>query len=104
MISGLFSDEEREVVAKELNKLTIPFTPFLNISNLEVGGDKNLECDVFVAAFGNQDYDFFIDVVKSLESLLDANCFDLIQVFVKNQNQDYWSVYRVDELNEFCFV
>ena len=103
MVSGLFDDNEIEVVKMELAKITEGTIPFLQIDGEKVGGSKCLECDVFISAINYLDYEKFVDVIKGLQPLIGRSTWEDLQVFIKNQNDDTWHVHLASELTAECF-
>lgn len=101
MISGLFDDNEVPIVEKQLKRLTDPFKPF---QIAEAGGPKNLECDVYVAAFNYLDVDKFVTIIRQLEKLLCWNTYQDVQIFIKTQEADKWHVVDVVNLNRYDFL
>lgn len=104
----LLIENKIEGFLKEFTKETMPF---LNISDCKVGGDKNLEATLFIAAFNYLNYSEFIEFMHSLEFKLGEmsygsipSNYDMIQVFIRGQDDELWSVYFAPDLEISCFV
>lgn len=110
MIAFNCGEAEEKVMELLLKEFTdkIETAPFLNFDNCAVGGNKNYEAVLFMAAFNYLDYDEFVNFIHSLKEKLKANkvddyYYEEMQVFIKNQDDEIWKVVMANELNKNDF-
>ena len=103
MITGLFSEAQNEDVSNHLKKFTKDTLEFMHVDGCKVGGEKCLEADVYIGAFNYMDFELFCDIILELDTFLDDYVFECIQVMLKKQDDDVWSIYNASELSIDCF-
>lgn len=103
MITGLILDDEIIIVKNQLKKLTVDTSDFIYINEYEPGGSKKLESDVFIKAFNYLDYELFCNTIHELSDLLEPHIYNSIQIIIQSQEDSYWHIHSVSELNEDSF-
>jgi hypothetical protein len=105
IISCPCGDVEEEAMKTLLKGFTdeIGVKEFMCIDTHNVGGNRNVESVLFIAAFEHLNCHSFVEFIKSLKNTFYNYHFDDIQIFIKNENHDIWKIVRAYELTEDDF-
>lgn len=94
IISGEFYNYPKSDIDNQL-----PYS-FNWIDGSSVGGDLVLATDMLFGSFNRLDREKFVEAVKGLKNVVDEYDYKNIQVFIKNEQIDTWSVYGIEELKK----
>lgn len=110
IISFSCGKEEEKIMESLLSEFTdeIKTPKFLTFDNCSVGGGKNFECVLFMAAFNYLDYSEFVRFIHSLKYKLkkfniDDYYFEQMQIFIKDQDDEIWKIVSANDLTEKHF-
>lgn len=97
IISGYFHKEDE--ILNDLEGFTSPGMPFTKIENRKVGGNKALEGDLLIGAFdSHKNFEKLFEIIKGFKKYDNQYLTHCIQIFIKNEDDDFWIVFTIDEL------